>query len=118
MNFILRLIISTFGIVIAERILPGVHINSILTAIIVAVVLAFLNSVIKPIMIMLTIPVTLVTFGLFLVVINALLILMASALVDGFVVDGFLWALIFSIVLSMITSILNTFTGQTQNKEE
>lgn len=118
MNFILRIIISTFAIVITARILPGVNIDTVLTAIIVAIVLAFLNTVVKPIMILLTIPVTVITLGLFLVVINAVLILMASSLVKGFVVNGFWWALIFSIVLSMITSILNSFTGQKQHKEE
>ncbi|MES2593237.1 MAG: phage holin family protein [Bacteroidota bacterium] len=108
MKFIIQLIISTLAVLIASYLLPGVNIvdNNFFTALIVAAVLAFLNAVVKPIMIILTIPITVVTLGFFLLVINALMILFASYLVDDFQVDGFWWALLFSFILSIITSVL------------
>jgi putative membrane protein len=77
-----------------------------LGAVIVAAVLALLDAVIKPIMVILTLPVTFITLGLFLLVINACVILLASKIVPGFLVDGFWWALLFSIILALINSIL------------
>jgi putative membrane protein len=110
MKFIIQLVISTLAVLIASYILPGVSIdnNSFFTALMVAAVLSFLNAVVKPIMIILTIPVTIISFGLFLLVINALIILLAAKLVDGFHVNGFWWALLFSFILSIITSILES----------
>jgi putative membrane protein len=110
MKFLIQLVISTLAVLIASYILPGVSIddNSFFTALMVAAVLAFLNAVLKPIMIILTIPVTIISLGLFLLVINALIILLAAKLVDGFHVDGFWWALLFSLILSITTSILES----------
>ncbi|MDQ3047586.1 MAG: phage holin family protein [Bacteroidota bacterium] len=110
MNFIVQLIISTLAVLISSYLLPGVNIegNSFLTALIVAAVLAFLNAVVKPIMVILTIPITIFTLGLFLLVINALMIMLAAKLVPGFHVNGFWWALLFSLILSIITSILES----------
>ena len=107
MNFLIRLIITAavaFGL---TSFLPGIHINSFWTALVLALVLAFLNAIIKPILVILTLPLTIFTFGLFLFVINALIILLASEFIDGFRVDGFWWALLFSLLLSVITSILS-----------
>jgi len=108
MNFIIQLIISTLAVLIAAYLLPGVEIvdNDFFTALTVAAVLAFLNAVVKPIMVILTIPITFITLGFFLLVINALMILLASKLVNGFIVHGFWWALLFSLILSIVTSIL------------
>src|ERR1051326_2812611 len=110
MNFLIKLLISTLAVVITAKLLPGISIqnDSVLTAIVVAAVLAFLNSVVKPILIFLTIPITFVTLGLFLLVINALMIMLADKLVDGFSVRNFWWALLFSIVLSIVNSILSS----------
>lgn len=110
MKFIIQIIISTLAVLITSYLLPGVHIanNSFLTALIVAVVLSFMNNVVKPIMIVLTIPVTIVSLGLFLLVINAFIILFTAKLVEGFTVDSFWWALLFSLILSLVTSILNS----------
>ena len=110
MKYIIQLIISTLAVLISSYLLPGVTIdgNNFLTALLVAAVLSFLNSVVKPIMIILTIPVTIFSFGLFLLVINALIILLASKIVDGFHVKGFWWALLFSLILSFVTSILES----------
>lgn len=107
MKFLIQLLVSTVAIVVTAYLLPGVKVDGILTALVVAAVLAFLNSVIKPLMILFTIPVTIFTFGLFLLVINAVIILITDRLVDGFETRSFWWALLFSIILSLVTSIFN-----------
>lgn len=106
MNFIIRLLVSTIAVVLSAYILPGVTVDSFITAIIVAVILSLLNVLVKPILVILTIPFTVFTLGLFLLVINAIIILMTDWIIDGFVVDGFWYALLFSIVLSIINSLL------------
>lgn len=106
MSIILRIIISAVVAFGLSYILKGIHIDDFLTALVLAIVLAILNAVIKPILIILTFPITLVTFGLFLFVINACIILLASKFVSGFSVDGFWWALLFSLLLSALTSLL------------
>ncbi len=106
MNFIVRIIVSAavaFGL---SYILRGIHIRDFGTALILAVVLAILNAIVKPILIILTLPITIITLGLFLFVINALIILLAARFVTGFTVDGFWWALLFSLLLSVLSSIL------------
>lgn len=107
MDFLARLIISTLAVMVTSFLLPGVHIDSALTAILVAFVLSLLNAVIKPLLVLLTIPITLFTFGLFLLVINAMIIQLASWIVPGFVLSGFWSAFFFSIVLSIITAIMD-----------
>ncbi|HEY0031138.1 MAG TPA: phage holin family protein [Bacteroidia bacterium] len=118
MKFLIQLVISTLAVLISSYVLPGVDIdgNSFLTALVVAAVLSFLNAVLKPIMIILTIPVTVFTFGLFLLVINALMILLADKIVDGFHVDGFWYALLFSLILSLVTSVLEGVKKRDENE--
>jgi putative membrane protein len=113
MNFIVKLILSTIAVLITAWLLPGVRIdgNSFFTAFILAVVLAFLNAVLKPILVFLTIPVTILTLGLFYLIINALIIILAEHLVEGFHVSSFFTALLFSIVLSLISSVLDALAG-------
>lgn len=106
MGILVNLLISGLAIAITAYILPGVTVDSFFTAIVVAVVLGLINAVIKPLITLLTLPINLLTLGLFSLVINALLIMMASAVVTGFSVDGFLWALIFSVVLSFVNAFL------------
>lgn len=108
MNFIFRLLIAALVAFGLSYLLPGIHIDSYVTALILALVLAVLNVFLKPIMVILTLPITIITFGLFLLVINAAIIMLASKMVSGFKVDGFWWALLFSILLSVATSILNS----------
>jgi len=108
MRFIIRIIITALAVVIASYILPGVNVEGGLTAFLVAAVLSLLNAFVKPLLIILTIPITVLTLGLFLLVINALMILLAANIVDGFHVDGFWYALLFSIVLTIVGSLLNT----------
>ena len=91
---------------VAEYLLSGVHIDHWLTAVILALVLSFLNAFVKPILIVLTIPATILTLGLFLVVVNALIILLADWAVTGFEVDSFWWAVGFGLVISIVNSLL------------
>ncbi|KIC96450.1 phage holin family protein [Flavihumibacter solisilvae] len=107
MNFVVRLLISALVAFGLSYILPGISFDSFTDALIVALVLALLNTIVKPILIIFTFPITIITLGLFLLVINALIILMADKLVNGFDVAGFWSALLFSILLSIITSLIN-----------
>lgn len=109
MNFILRLLLSALAVVLLANILPGIHVETYWIAILVALVLSLLNGLVKPLLVILTLPVTLLTLGLFLLVINAIIILLAGSLVPGFTVDGFWWALLFSLLLSALQSILFAF---------
>ena len=112
MDFIVKIVISTLAVLVTAYILPGVKIDGPYTALMVAVVLAFLNAVVKPLMILFTIPITIVSLGLFLIVINALIILLAAKIVNGFEVRGFWWALLFSIMLSVTTSIFENISKE------
>ena len=112
-NFLVRLILSAVAVFICAWVLPGAEVESFWIAVIVAGVLAVLNVLLKPILVILTIPITIVTFGLFLLVINTLLVLLVDWLVPGFTVDGFWWALAFSVVLSIINSV---FGGLNESK--
>lgn len=107
MGLIIKILLTGVAALIAAYILPGVQIDGFVSALILAVVLALLNAIVRPILVFLTIPVTILTLGLFLLVINALIILLADYLVTGFNVDGFLWALIFSLVIAVIEAILD-----------
>lgn len=104
-NFLIRLLLSALAVVICATILPGAHVDGFLIAIVVAGILAVLNVMIKPILVILTIPITILSLGLFLLVINTILVMLASWLVPGFEIDGFWWAFIFSIFLSIINSV-------------
>jgi putative membrane protein len=115
MNIVLRIVISAVVAFALSYILSGVHIQSFVTALILAVVLGLLNIFVKPLLIILTLPITIFTFGLFLFVINALIILLAAKFVNGFKVDGFWWALLFSLLLSILTSFLYKKSTQTEN---
>ena len=111
MKFLIQIIISALSVFVTGYILPGIKIDGFSTALVVAIVLAFLNVFLKPLLILFSIPVTIFTLGLFLLVINALLILIASKLVSGFQVNGFWSALVFSMVLSFINAILGGWSS-------
>lgn len=112
MGILINWFISGLAVFAAAYILPGVHVDSFLTALIVALVLGIVNAIIKPILFVLTLPITLLTFGLFALILNALMILLTDALVVGFSVDGFFWALLFSFLLSLINSFLFHFSDR------
>jgi len=105
MNFIIRILISAVAVMLTAWLLPGIEVEGFFTAILVALVLALLNVFLKPLLVILTIPITIFTFGLFLFVINALIILLVGEFVGGFYVDGFWWALLFSIILTIVSSL-------------
>lgn len=107
MKFIIKLLISSIIVFVLAHFLPGVVVDDLTAALLVAIVLGLLNTFLKPILVFLTIPVTLLTFGLFLLVINAAIILICDYFLAEFHVNGFLTALIFSILLSVSQSILN-----------
>lgn|SRR3989344_295916 len=109
MKLLLNWLISAVAIIIAAFLLPGVSVSSFLIALVVAVVIAGINAFVKPLLVLLTLPLTFITFGLFLFVINALLIMFAAWVVPGFQVAGFWWALIFAVVLSIVNSAFYRF---------
>lgn len=112
MNWIIRLLLNGLAVVLTAYILPGVSVEDYGTALIVALILAIVNVLVKPILVILTIPITIVTLGLFLLVINAAIILFVDNLVSGFQVDGFWWALLFSLILSIFNSLFNDLAGR------
>jgi len=107
MSVIIRLLVNAIAVLIASYLLPGVSVDSVGTAIVVAIVLAVLNAVVKPILLFLTLPITILTLGLFSLVINTVIILIASNVVTGFSVTSFWIAFLFSIVLAIVSGILS-----------
>ena len=112
MKLIFRMLITAVLVVILSHVMNGVHIAGFTTALIVAFVLSLLNTFIKPLILIFTLPITVLTLGLFLLVINAIIILLCSAIVGGFAVDGFLVALLFSVILSVSQSIMFAVLGK------
>jgi len=107
MNFIIKILAIaaiSFGL---AHVLKGVHVDEFWTALIFAVVLAVLNTFAKPLLILITLPVTILTLGLFLFVINTLIVLLASRFVEGFRIANFWWGLVFSFLLSLIMSVID-----------
>ena len=107
MGFLIKILVTAVAVYIAAALLPGVTIIDIPTTVIVALVLAVLNAIIKPILVILTLPITIVTLGLFLLIINALMVKWAAMLVKGFHVDGWLSALLFSFLVSAVSYVIN-----------
>ena len=106
MNFLIKILVIagvSFGL---AHVLTGVHIDSFWTAFVFAAVLAILNIFLKPVLILLTLPVTILTLGLFLFVVNTIVVLLASRFVTGISIANFWWGLLFSLLLSIITSVL------------
>jgi putative membrane protein len=110
-KFIGKILVTAVAALIVSYLLPGVNINDSVTAILLAVVLALLNGIVKPILIVLTIPITILTLGLFLLVINILIIKWAAAIVPGFTVKGWWSALLFSLLLSLATAFIESLIG-------
>ncbi len=104
---IIRFLLTGLAVVLAAYILPGVSVDGYFTALVVALVLGVVNVLVKPVLILFTIPLTVLTLGLFLLVINASMILLVDYFVDGFSVDGFWWALAFSLILSVFNSLFS-----------
>lgn len=109
MHFLVKLFFSSIAVMIASYLLPGVEVKNYLTAIFVSIVLSLLNIVIKPLLILLTIPITILTLGIFLIFINAIIVLIDAHFVHGFTVRNIWWALLFSVIVSLIVSLLEKF---------
>ena|ERR1035438_2578053 len=115
MKFLIRLLVTAAVAYGLSMILsPHIQIDSYGTAVVFCLVLAFLNAILKPILVLLTLPITVLTLGVFLLVINVLLVLLAGRLVEGFHIQGFLWAFVFGILLSLISSTLNRLDKKLQ----
>jgi putative membrane protein len=110
-----KILLTALAVIVLASILPGIAVSGYFSAIIVAVVIALLNMIVKPLLIFFTLPATIVTFGLFIFVINAIIILLADKLIDGFAVSGFFAALLFSILLSIFR--LALFSLLKENKK-
>lgn len=106
MKSLVKLLLSAIAVVLLAKILPGIAVDGFWTAIVVAVVLALLRMTVRPILVFLTFPITIVTFGLFLLIINAVIILLTDYIITGFEVASLWWALLFSLLLSIFESIL------------
>lgn len=115
MNTVIRFLLNGLAVLITAWLLPGVFVTDYWTALIVALVLSIANIIVKPVLIVLTIPITIFTLGLFLLVINAVIILLADYFVDGFHVEGFWYALLFSIILSIFNSMFSDATKKEKN---
>ncbi|MGB5942369.1 MAG: phage holin family protein [Leeuwenhoekiella sp.] len=106
MKVLIKLLLTALAVLALAYFLPGASVTSMWTAFVVAIVIALLRLIVKPILVILTLPITIVTFGLFLLIVNAIIILFADGLVPGFEIDGIWWALLFSLLLSLFQAIL------------
>ncbi len=106
---IAKILISAIVIFFLSWLLPGIHVQDTLQAVIAALVISVINAILRPVLVFVTLPVTVLTLGLFLFVINALMVMLAAYWLDGFDVDGFWWALLFSFLLAFFSSILQSF---------
>jgi putative membrane protein len=114
MKVLIQLTVTAIFVVTLAHILPGVKVDGFLTSMVVAALLALLNVFVRPILVLFTLPITIVTFGLFLLVVNAIIILICDALIPGFVVNGFWSALLFSLFLSITQSLVRKLSQKTE----
>ena len=112
MGLIIRILVTAILVTLLANFMEGVSVDSFWTSIVVAIVLGFLNLFVKPLLVLFTLLVTILTFGLFLLVINAVIILMCHELVDGFSVVNFWYALLFSVLLSFAQTLVFSFSGE------
>ncbi len=110
-GFLIRAAVVALGLWLASQIVPGVEIRSTGTLIAAALLLGVVNAIVRPILVILTLPITLLTLGLFLLVINGLMIELVSHVLDGFVVDGLWPAILCAIVVSITSWLMSGFIG-------
>lgn len=111
MSLLLNIVLSSLAVYFTAWLLPGIEVKSLGTAIVVAIVLGVLNAVLKPLLEFLSFPITVVTMGLFLTVINTIIVMIAGALISNFHVQNFWWALLFSVIVGFVTSLLEAIIG-------
>jgi putative membrane protein len=104
MDIIIAWIVYAVAILVTAYILPGVRVDGFVSALIVALVLGIINAVFKPILMAITLPINVLTLGLFSLVVNTLIIMFVSYVVPGFQVDGFWWALLYAVILAVISA--------------
>ncbi len=109
MSLVINWVLSGIAIAITAYLLPGIHLAGFKAALLAALVLGLINAFIKPVLLLLTLPLTVLTLGLFSLVLNALLIMLTAKFVPGFQVQGFLWAVAFSVVLTLVNWVLSIF---------
>jgi putative membrane protein len=117
MNLIIRFLLSGLAVMLTAYLLPGVRVTDYWAALIVAVLISIANVIVKPVLILFTIPITVLTLGLFLLVINALMILLVDYFVVDFYVEGFWWALAFSLIMSVFNSIFSDLTKEKKKSD-
>jgi putative membrane protein len=105
MHLLLRWLLNTIALFIVATVVPGFHYRSLITLAIAALILGLLNAIVRPILFLLTLPLTIVTLGLFLIVLNAVMLELTAWLVSGFRIDSFGWACVGAVVLGLISLI-------------
>lgn len=106
MKTLVKILVTAIAVLIISKLMSSIHVTNYTSAVWVAAVLALLNTFLKPVLVLLTLPATVLSMGLFIFVINAGIVLMAGNMVSGFVVDGFFSALLFSLLLWAVRSVL------------
>src|SRR3989338_987419 len=109
MKIFIHWLVSALAILISAYVLPGVHVDGLVAALVLAVILGIINALLRPLLIILTLPITILSLGLFVFVINGLLVMLAASIVPGFAVDSLLSGILFAIVLALISAVLNSF---------
>ena len=109
MKTIIYWIVSALAIAVTAYLLPGVHVSGAVSVLVLAVVLGAINAFVRPVLLILTLPLNIFTLGLFTLVLNALLVMLAALIVPGFSVASFWWALLFSLVLSIVNAVFKMF---------
>ena len=107
MSLVLRWLLNTLALLVVAHVVPNFHYRSLLTLAVAALVLGLLNTIVRPLLFVLTLPLTVVTLGLFLFVLNAIMLELTAWLVPGFDIDGFGWAIVGAVVLALVTLVTN-----------
>jgi putative membrane protein len=115
-GFLIRLLVNAIALLIVAYLLPGVHVASVTGAIIAALVLGIVNAILRPILVILTLPVVILTLGLFTLVINAITFYIVAHLGIGLSVDGFWSAFLGALVLTIVSYLLSTLVGAAEQK--
>jgi putative membrane protein len=114
-NGVIQFLLTGLAVLLTAYLLPGVHVDHYGHALLVALVLAIANVLLRPLLILFTIPLTIATLGLFLLVINAVIIIVVDYFIAGFRVEGFWWAVAFSLILSIFNSMFADLTKEKDN---
>jgi putative membrane protein len=117
MNLLIRWLLNTLALFVVVSVVPNFHYRSWMTLAIAAAVLGLLNAIVRPVLFVLTLPLTVVTLGLFLLVLNAIMLELTAWLVPGFDVDGFGWAIVGAIVLTLV-SLVTDRIGRSASERE